>query len=196
MIEAILTEAARSDYDFRTTACPKDPMRDSWPEWVAYYRTKRAIAAVLRPSSILEIGVRYGYSALAFLDGSPDATYLGWDLDNGSYGGMIGASEWARAELAPFGARATVETQDSQQVVALDRDWGLVHIDGQQNYTGTLHDLDLAAWAATWALVDGCHWSADNWRACSAWLYSTQDAYRWAALIPGYCGDLLIRMAR
>src|ERR1035438_4093889 len=51
----------QSDYDFRLSACPDDPFRYLFDEWVPYYRGKWAIARYLQPKRILEIGVRYGY---------------------------------------------------------------------------------------------------------------------------------------
>ena len=39
------------------------------------------VAAMLQPRSIVEIGVRAGYSAAAFLSAAPDCTYLGLDAD-------------------------------------------------------------------------------------------------------------------
>ena len=68
MIEQILDCWRRSNYDFRKTANPNDPLRHLFNEWVDYYKLKRAIASVIQPASILEIGVRYGYAAMAFLD--------------------------------------------------------------------------------------------------------------------------------
>src|ERR1700736_2008544 len=96
MIEEIRTTAERSTYDFRETAYPEDPLRHLFPDWVSYYRLKWAIARVLQPESILEIGVRYGYSALAFLSASPSARYVCVDLDLPTFGGSVGAVHWAR----------------------------------------------------------------------------------------------------
>src|ERR1700681_1354881 len=102
MVEEILSMALASTYDFRTTANPGDPLQHLFPEWVLYYRTKWAIAKVLKPQSILEIGVRYGYSALALLNGSPSARYLGIDLDVTAFGGSVGAIDWARQVCSEF----------------------------------------------------------------------------------------------
>jgi hypothetical protein len=55
MVEEILTVAQASNYDFRTTAYPEDPLRHLFPEWVSYYRMKWAIARV--PLRLLGSGV-------------------------------------------------------------------------------------------------------------------------------------------
>ncbi len=81
MIERIIRAYEESNYDFRQYANLADPLRDLFPEWVDYYRMKWAIAKVLQPESILEVGVRFGYSARAFLEACPDAVYTGIDAN-------------------------------------------------------------------------------------------------------------------
>jgi len=96
MLDAIVSCSRTTNYDFRATACAQDPLTHLFADWVPYYKTKWAIARVLQPASILEIGVRYGYSAAAFLNACPGATYLGIDLDSDTFGGVKGAIQWAR----------------------------------------------------------------------------------------------------
>jgi hypothetical protein len=99
MIDSILGELAKTAFDFRAYANPSDPLSPLFEEWVAYYRLKFAIVKALQPKSILEVGVRFGYSARAFLEASPAAKLLGIDLDCDLYGGQKGALEWARPAL-------------------------------------------------------------------------------------------------
>ena len=108
MIDRILAVADSCDYDFRRTAQPSDPLSYLFDEWVPYYRTKWAIARVLQPQTILEIGVRFGYSALAFLDAVPSARYLGIDNDSDTFGGHRGAVEVARSKLQAFSGDVVV----------------------------------------------------------------------------------------
>ena len=63
MIDQILAAQREATFDFREHAHPADPLAHHFEEWVPYYRLKFAIAKALRPASILEIGVRFGYSA-------------------------------------------------------------------------------------------------------------------------------------
>ena len=56
------------------------------PSWCQCYETKFALATLLQPKTIFEIGVRAGYSAFAFLHAIPAASYLGIDA-NGDQGG-------------------------------------------------------------------------------------------------------------
>src|SRR3954470_23814078 len=99
MIDRILEYYRTSDYDFRCHANPDDPLSHLFPEWVPYYRLKAAIARIIAPTTILEIGVRYGYSARAFLHGQPTARVTGIDLDVESFGGAKSAFTWAQRIL-------------------------------------------------------------------------------------------------
>src|SRR5262245_60296304 len=126
MLDGILELASASDYDFREFACPEDPLRGLFEQWVPYYRLKWAIARALRPRRILEIGVRFGYSARAFLDGAPEAGYLGIDVDADRWGGQRGAIRWAKRITC--GRSASFVIADSQQLEQLPGfDWDLVH---------------------------------------------------------------------
>ena len=77
MIESIFSELLTTDFDFRRFAAANDPLSHLFEDWLPYYRLKFAIAKVLQPQTILEIGVRYGYSAITFLEACPTAKYLG-----------------------------------------------------------------------------------------------------------------------
>jgi SAM-dependent methyltransferase len=193
MIEQILDCWKKSTYDFRLTANPDDPLRRQFDNWVDYYRLKRAIASVLEPTSILEIGVRYGYSAMAFLDGSPKASYLGIDLDVNTFGGTKGALAWARQITRGFSAEFIVA--DTQQMAQLPGgSYDLIHVDGQQDGDGTFHDLKLALAQARYILLDGYFWSRDNLLAATSFLDKFRDMIDYTVLVPGYAGELLIRV--
>jgi cephalosporin hydroxylase len=113
----ILDVAANSEYDFRCVASPDDPLKHLFDEWVPYYRLQWAIVRVLQPRQILEIGVRFGYSAAAFLDACPDAAYLGIDNDSDTFSGQKRAIHWARHITR--GTNAQYLIADSQQLDGL-----------------------------------------------------------------------------
>ena len=183
--------AARSTYDFRVTASPQDPLRYLFEDWVPYYRMKWAIARVLRPRRILEVGVRFGYSAAAFLDACPDAEYLGIDNDSENFGGHKGAIEWARRITSR--ARASYLVADSQQLVEFPGGrYDLIHVDGQQDGDGSFRDLTKALRQSRYILVDGFFWTRQNFLNVSEFLYRSRDRIESYAAIPGYEGELLI----
>ncbi len=123
-------------------------------KWVPYYRMKAAVAEALQPKTVLEIGVRHGHGGAAFLHGSPQAHYTGIDLDADTFGGEKGAIGWAR-HIMPAG-QCDLEIADSQKLTRFPGGiYDLIHADGQQNESGTFHDLLLAIRQARYILVDG-----------------------------------------
>jgi 2-polyprenyl-3-methyl-5-hydroxy-6-metoxy-1,4-benzoquinol methylase len=193
MIEDILATAKDSTYDFRETAFPEDPLRHLFSDWVSYYRMKWAISRVLEPKTILEIGVRFGYSALAFLNASPSARYLGIDLDSPAFGGTVGAIDWARKACNQYRAQFLIADSTKLDRFPGER-YDLIHVDGQQDGDGTMNDLVLAAAQAEYILVDGYFWSRQNFLWASEFLYRYRDLIEYYHVIPGYAGELLIRM--
>lgn len=192
MINHILDIYKSCTYDFRAHACSQDPLKDLFDEWVDYYRLKWAIAKVLQPASILEIGVRYGYSARAFLDAAPESQYLGLDADLPEFGGHIGALSWAKKSLTDFDVK--VVKKNSQTLVKFPGGhYDLIHVDGQQDGDGTFHDLDLALNQGRYILIDGYFWSRENFLATNEWLWLNKVAIEWVVTIPGYAGEMLIK---
>lgn len=190
-IEDILEAAAQSTYDFRRTAFPQDPLAYLFEDWVPYYRMKWAIARVLGPRRILEVGVRFGYSAAAFLDACPEAEYLGIDNDSEEFGGYKGAIEWARRITRE--ARATYLLADSQQLAEFPGGpYDLIHVDGQQDGDGSFRDLSKALRQAHYILVDGFFWTRRNFLNASEFVYRNRDQIESCVAIPGYEGELLI----
>lgn len=134
---------------------PEDTFEPT-PEAEHYYRVKYQLVAGLhrkRPvTSIVEIGVRAGYSALAMLSAVPDATYLGIDADQGEWGGSAGYLDRAVETLKGF--QATVLHVDSQLLQELPGHYSLAHIDGDHSYDGALRDIRLCSHFADAMLVD------------------------------------------
>jgi 2-polyprenyl-3-methyl-5-hydroxy-6-metoxy-1,4-benzoquinol methylase len=193
MLDAIQQAFQASDYDFLVTANPVDPCRSVFPAWGDYYRLKWAIARILQPASILEIGVRYGYSAHAFLTACPTSNYLGIDLDSDVAGGVVGAIDWAKKIMRPFPASFLIA--DTQAMLQFPGDrYDLIHVDGQQDGDSSFHDLGLALDQGNYVLVDGYHWTHDNFLAVNDFLLQHRDRFDWYGAIPGYGGELLIKV--
>jgi 2-polyprenyl-3-methyl-5-hydroxy-6-metoxy-1,4-benzoquinol methylase len=193
MLDDILKHYKASTYDFRLHACQDDPLLNLFDEWVDYYRMKLAIARTIKPSTILEIGVRYGYSARAFLEGSPHARFVGIDADTPTFGGQSGAVDWAEQSLASQFDVSIVKVNSQDLNRFPGEVFDLIHVDGQQDGDGTFHDLDLALLQARYILVDGYHWTRDNFLAANEWLWLNKAAVEAVIIIPGYAGELLIR---
>ncbi len=193
MISHILDLYKTVEFDFRSWSYAEDELAYLFEEWVPYYRMKYAICKAIDPKSILEIGVRYGYSAITFLNSVPDARYLGIDNDSETFGGAKNAIQWARKITTGYDADFLMkDTQNMGQLPG--NHWDLVHIDGQQDGDGTFHDLELAIRKATWVLVDGYFWSNENMFASTQFMKKYSKFIEYAAIIPGYAGDLLIKV--
>lgn len=193
MLQDILREYQQSGYDFRLYAYNDDPLKGLFDEWFDYYRLKWAIAKVLQPTSILEIGVRYGYSARAFLEAAPAARYMGLDADLPIFGGHPGALEWAGQSLKDFDVELLKE--NTQNLVRLPGDdYDLIHVDGQQDGDGTFHDLNLALNQGRYILIDGYFWTRENFLAANEWLWLNKMAVEWIVTIPGYAGEMLVKI--
>ena len=194
MLEEILRTARESDYDFRISACPSDPLAYCFDEWVDYYRGKWAISRVLKPKTILEIGVRFGYAAGAFLDASPSSRYVGIDLDLDAYGGSKGAIKWAKQITRQFEADLVIA--DSQGFDRLPGGiYDLVHVDGQQDGDGSFHDLEISIKQARYILFDGYFWTPVNYAAANEFIHRYRDLLDFYGVIPGYSGELLMKVS-
>jgi predicted O-methyltransferase YrrM len=111
-----------------------------------YYEHYYAIAKLFRPRSILEIGVRLGYSLSSMAAGSDIVDYIeGWD--NGSYMPMW--REYAERALALVTGKMAIGVnllmQNSQAITKLLRSFDLIHIDGDHSMAGALHDMELCS---------------------------------------------------
>ncbi len=190
MISEILATAKKAEYDFRRTANPDDPLRHLFAEWASYYRMKWAIAKVLQPQSILEIGVRFGYSAATFLDACPECKYLGIDNDSETSGGHKGAMNYARSITTGNARYLLGDSQTMDEFPGGKYD--LIHVDGQQDGDGSFRDLTKAIRQGRYVLVDGYFWTRDNFLNVSEFLHRHRDLIESYFVIPGYAGELLI----
>src|ERR1035441_145225 len=153
MLEDILRVSAEVTFDFREFSNSEDPDKHLFEDWIPYYRLKYAVSKIVRPRTILEIGVRYGYSAQAFLAATPSAQYLGLEGDSVAAVLEPGTIEWAREALVHYDAR--IQIADTQTLEILeDGPYDLIHINGLKDGDGTLHDIRLALEKGRYVLVD------------------------------------------
>ncbi|MGI6235864.1 MAG: methyltransferase domain-containing protein, partial [Christensenellales bacterium] len=192
IIDSIKKIDSSNSFDFRKFAYPDDELSYLFEDWVEYYRGKYAICKAIQPKSILEVGVRYGYSAISFLSACPEATYIGIDNDTSTYGGALGAIKWAEKITKDHSARFLI--QDTQEMTSFPGEYyDLIHIDGQQDGDGTYHDLEMALEKGRYILVDGYFWTQENMLASTYFLKKYDKFFEFAIIIPGYAGELLIK---
>jgi len=192
MFDTIKKIYSTTDFDFRIFSNPDDELAYLFDEWIPYYRMKYAICKAINPRSILEVGVRYGYSAITFLQASPDSTYLGIDNDTDTFGGSSGAIQWAKKITSHY--HATFLIANTQEMESFPGEcYDLIHIDGQQDGDGTFHDLELALPKAKFILIVGFFWSKENMLSATYFLEKYKQFIEYSLIIPSYAGDLLIK---
>lgn len=192
LVDKILKISRKTAFDFRKYAYPEDELSYLFSQWVDYYKMKFAICNLIKPKNILEIGVRYGYSAVTFLKAAPHASYIGIDNDSATFGGSTGAFHWAKKITE--GHKADFLLSDTQKMKSLPGTfYDLIHIDGQQDGDGTFHDLEMALEKGRYILVDGFFWSTENMLSSTFFMKKYSRFFEYSVIIPGYAGDLLIK---
>jgi len=180
-----------------------DPMLHMGRERIdGIYRINRQIAATVKPRAILEIGVRAGYSACAFLSAVPEANYLGLDNDGGMHGGIRGyvASTADRLREAFPRAKAEIRILDSQDARArisllseFRGAFDFVHVDGDHTDAGCYSDMAFAVELLSnggWLLVDDYDLIPDVRRAVDR--FAEQRRLK-GIYLPSPHGDMLFR---
>lgn len=131
---------------------PDDPVRPT-EDYKNQYERKFFVAQGARPQVIAEIGVRAGYSALAMLLAAPGARYIGFEQDQGNYGGAPGITARALPTVLA-GFAAEIRYVDSLDVYTIADAVDLFHVDGDHSYDGAMRDLELAFACSKFVLVD------------------------------------------
>jgi hypothetical protein len=169
------------------------------PKFYQYYNAKFQIANFIKPHRIAEIGVRYGYSAYAFLSAVPEASYTGYDLVGGGHGGVaVDTFEHVRKILGRDFPRAQVALihADSQKLESLDGLFDFVHVDGNHSEAGCLHDCRLAIEALApggYILVDDYEYIAGVKAAVGEFLGEQNGAIERSFPYPSLRGEYVIQ---
>lgn len=156
------------------------------------YECKYAFAMLLQPERILEIGVRCGYSAQAFLTAVPQAYYMGVDLDAVAHGGVPGSFGWVLETLTELFPEADINLMmnDSRSLTKEIGEFDLVYVDGDHSEEGCFTDLCFASEVGKWVLVDDFHHLSTVQRAVTRFLKKTSYP---AMYFPTFRGDVLMK---
>jgi hypothetical protein len=163
--------------------------------WRRSYETKFALAKLLQPTSIFEIGVRAGYSALAFLRAVPTARYVGVDINGDQHGGFFGAIDHARRLLISFDAEiheaSSIDyamTHEGSRQASFD----LIHVDGDHSFDGCRFDLQLAHRIGyRHLLVDDYSGIQDVQSACDEFAEANDSSLVQIVIQDGHNGSIL-----
>ncbi len=108
-----------------------------------YYEIYYAISKYYQPKSILEIGVRYGYSLYSMMAAADNLEYVvGYDIDEYDSGSIEEAYKNISRVISE-NIDLKIEFKDSQKLSELSQNYDLIHIDGDHSYDGKVHDLNL-----------------------------------------------------
>jgi hypothetical protein len=151
----IVAAADQSTYDHRPFMIPEVVQKFphmSDEEQLQYSRFKLAVARILQPYTIYEVGVGWGVSAQAFLEGYPDTKFFG--IDN-----MAMGVDPNRAVLYnPLLPCRVVDSADLDEFVHPDGPIDLLHIDGGHALEHKADDMVRAFKSKPeWILIDDCH---------------------------------------
>ncbi|HEY4152153.1 MAG TPA: class I SAM-dependent methyltransferase [Pseudolysinimonas sp.] len=153
---------------------PGDGFREDYStaKYGANYSLYTELCSGLKPTSIFEIGVRYGYSAWAMLSGCPaGTTYHGVDINSLEYANGMLHEEFPQHDLRL--ARA-----DSGTMTHLSRTYDLAHVDGNHSHEGALHDIGLCWGRAKYILIDDVTAFCTVNSAMNEWLAKYPPGYK------------------
>ena len=184
-ITALAIALPDSDREFLKPILQECDIQSDWLASDAVYRYYRAIARTIRtqlPSApvVLEIGVRYGYSAYALLGELQGASFIGFD--NESY--VPNSLRLAENNLLPVCGRLVMHRLDTSSVEELPCGTiHVAHVDGGHQFDEALHDM-MMCWAKLEGggimIVDDIHFLGEVKRAVCAFGRLTHQ--RWCEL--------------
>lgn len=184
LVRQLLELAVASTFDFRTLACADDPDAHLFDERVARYRRTWALARVLEPRSILDLGPGYGYAAAALLAARPRVAYLGITLDDED----ADRAAWVGALLGGYDAAV-------RRGPVPPATYDLVRVGGPADADVVFHALETA-------MAHGRHVVVDDYQERSRFLganelmYQRRDELEACWVLPGHGGHLLLAVAR
>lgn len=120
-----------------------DPRHRDYMHCKNYYEVYYAIGKYYQPKSILEIGVRYGYSLYSIMAACENLEYVrGYDIDEYDSGSIETANKNISKVISDK-INFKVENKNTQNLKSIRKKYDLIHIDGDHTFNGKLHDLNL-----------------------------------------------------
>lgn len=169
------------------------------PDFYEYYREKFRICLLYEPKSIAEIGVRWGYSAFAFLCASPAASYIGYDLIGGGHGGVkvdtFGRVEKLLSDHFPDSGIILVHA-DTRTLDSLGGPYDFIHVDGNHSALAAIHDMEIAIKSLVPGgvmLIDDYEYIAGVKVAADRFILNNRQLIEQFYTVPSLRGEMIIR---
>ena len=168
-------------------------------DFYEYYREKFRICRLCGPASIAEIGVRWGYSAFAFLFAAPGASYTGWDFIGGGHGGVKDDTFPRVRKILEQnfpGAKIDLIHADTRTLESLGGPYDFVHVDGNHSIMGVAHDLKIAFQSLAPGgviLVDDYEYIGGVKVATNGFILSYRDKIEQFYTVESLRGEMIIR---
>jgi len=175
----------------KTVLAPFVQPKDRWQDWLHhpfYYGLYYDIGKKMQPRGIAEIGVRFGYSALSMILGSGcDPDFVGFDGEFYETSNDIATASIGSATKGS----CIISKVDTNKVDSLQVPEGfmadIIHVDGDHEVPGLLHDLSLVLPLANERSIiivdDTSHFPllaqpTDDFAESNGWKVDTYDSLR------------------
>lgn len=157
-------------------------------EW--YY----ALARHFRPTSIFEIGVRFGYSLLSMIKGAGEClkTVTAWDINQMTNTvATMNIRVRTRSAIHP---NLNIEKNNSQKYQELPFCADMAHIDGDHTFEGAKHDIEMCADKCRVILIDDYEYIASVKEATDSFIRENHHRIEAFNPVRSYRGIMVIRM--
>lgn len=159
-----------------------------------YYEYYYAISKYYQPSSILEIGVRFGYSLGSMIKGSDKIEFVkGIDCEEAGYGNnTLKTAEINIKKYINQNIKYEFLLQNSHSIKELDRKYDIIHIDGDHSYDGKIQDLNLTLDHCDRIIIDDYLSFYQVRKAADDWMKINKNKIKTFYIINSIRGSLIV----
>jgi len=159
-----------------------------------YYEYYYAISKFYQPRSILEIGVRFGYSLGSMIKGCDIIEKIvGIDMNSYEYDSLKIAEDNIKKYINSD-INYNFFMQDSHTISSLSQFYDLIHIDGDHSYEGKIQDLNLAINKCKILIIDDYNTFNDVKNAANDWMEINKILINDSYMLDSIRGTLIIEL--
>lgn len=169
------------------------PVHDVYIKSGNCYEHYYQLSQKYKPKSILEIGVRFGYSLSSMVAGSLDTVeYVeAWDM-NAYEEDSLSVAKSNVVDILGYKGKHSFRHTDSHSVKKVIRKFDLVSIDGDHSYEGLLQDLELLKHNSKVMIIDDYTFIGDVKKATDDFISNNSDIVKNHYLIDSVRGTYII----